>query len=99
MKYPVYTQDKDLLEYYLIRDKDTKEHLPIPRDDKTSAEFTYILPPRLFRRVQDAKKCLTYWRKGRGYVNFDGRINFQEVDGRKGRDIEIIKVYIIQESI
>jgi len=72
MKYVTYIQDKDLLEYYLIRDVNTKEHLPFTRNgNKTSVEFTHILPPRLFRRRQDAKRTLSYWRKGKGYTDIN----------------------------
>jgi len=105
MEYGTYIQDKDLLKYYIIRDVNTREHLPISKQrNKTSSNFTSILPPRLFKRLTDAKNCLNFWREGEWFSYYDTTIGgkvlkVEEIKQRKDRNIEIIEVYIVQGNI
>lgn len=53
------------MEYYIIRNKLTGAMLPITRArNKTSANLSRKLPPRLFSRREAAQQALQWWLEG-----------------------------------
>jgi hypothetical protein len=54
-------------EYWIIRRAGTMEHLPHANTGyrATWVEFTRDAPPRLFESQRAARRCLTYWCRGR----------------------------------
>lgn len=90
--------------YYAIRRKSDNAFLPaiVGKRGSTQAEPSITLPPRLFRRSNDARRALKWWSEGvwrchrSGGVNYFGECDYDEelmvdkADDRDPNDMEVI---------
>lgn len=86
--------------FYIVRNKHTGEWLPIAKQrNSTSVKLSNTMPPRLFKRVSDAKNALNWWCDGVFYMNRgaygdDDLLLFVRVPDRKKEGMEVAGVVL-----
>jgi hypothetical protein len=89
---------------WAIRQKSTGYWFPQTGRGSTYAEFKAGVPPRLFRRAQDARSSMKWWQSGihwctRSYSEWESDESYheKEIPERKTDDYEVVKVGVYDE--
>jgi len=87
--------------YYIIKHKTNGKYIPaaVRKRGRTCLELSNDDIPRLFKRISSAKQALTWWLKGKYYLDYpDDTLNIIKVANRHKDDMCIVKVKLIEDN-
>lgn len=89
-------------DYFVLRQKSTGGLFPAGNGHVSYREFSDDMPPRLYKRAQDAMATARFWVMGHSYIPYSRRGEYADpfdyvtrpVEGRLIDDLEAVPVQI-----